>query len=301
MRTSLSLWWDREAGLEQLEWFEEARRAATMGRLRASTVKLMLDGVLENHSGSLLEPYLDAGGRPTANRGLDFIDPGRLVAEIAPALDASGFQLHFHAIGDAAVRSGLDAVEATRRTNGPADRRPHIAHIQVVHPSDVPRFGALGVGATMQPLWAAYEAQMRDLTIPFLGAVRSAWQYPFRSLERAGARLVGGSDWSVSTPNVMAEVEVAVNRVLPETRAEEPFLPDERLDLESALRAFTIGAAWANRLDHETGTLETGKLADLVVLDRDVFDRGAGEIGDARVVLALSEGVAVHADPSLGW
>ncbi len=302
LRTTLSLWWDRAAGLEQLEWFEEARRAASLGRLRASTVKLMLDGVLENYTGALLEPYLDAEGRPTTNRGIDFIDPATLAGEIAPALDAAGFQLHFHAIGDRAVRSGLDAVEATRRRNGPADRRPHIAHIQLVDPADVPRFGALDVGANMQPLWAVYEAQMRDLTIPYLGPERSARQYPFRSLQRAGARLVGGSDWSVSTPNVLHEVEVAVNRVAPESRGmEAPFLPEERLDLEAALQAFTIGAAWANRLEAETGTLEPGKLADLVVLDRDVFDRGAGEIGDARVLLTLSEGVAVHADPALGW
>ena len=302
MRTSLSLWWDRGGGLEQLEWFEEARRVAAGDRLRASTVKLMLDGVLENFTGALLDPYLDRDGRPTANAGIDFIDPARLAREIAPALDAAGFQLHVHAIGDRAVRAGLDAVEAVRRRNGPADRRPHIAHIQVVHPADVPRFGALGVGANMQPLWAAWEAQMRDLTIPFLGPERSLWQYPFRSLQRAGARLVGGSDWSVSTPNVLHEVEVAVNRVVPESRGvEPPFLPDERLDLESALGAFTIGAAWANGLEAETGTLEHAKLADLVVLDRDVFDRGAGEIGDARVLLTLSEGEAVHVDPSFSW
>lgn len=302
LRTALSLWWDRDAGLEQVEWFEDARRTATRGRLRASTVKLMLDGVLENFTGALLEPYLDAAGHPTANTGIDFIDPERLARVIAPTLDAAGFQLHFHAIGDRAVRSALDAVETVRRVNEPRDRRPHVAHIQVVHPDDLPRFGALGVGANMQPLWAVYEAQMRDLTIPFLGPGRSAWQYPFRSLERAGARLVGGSDWSVSTPDVLQEVEVAVNRVAPESRGiEPPFLPEERLDLASALGAFTIGAAWANGLDDETGSLERGKLADLVVLDRDLFDRGAGEIGDARVLLTLSEGIAVHADPSLGW
>jgi predicted amidohydrolase YtcJ len=302
MRTTLSLWWDRARGLEQLAWFEEARRAAAAERLCASTVKLMLDGVLENSTGALLDPYLDRDGRPTANAGIDFIDPARLAGEIAPALDAAGFQLHFHAIGDRAVRSALDAVEAVRRRNGPADRRAHVAHIQVIHPADVPRFAALDVGANMQPLWAAWEAQMRDLTIPFLGRERTGWQYPFRSLQRAGARLVGGSDWSVSTPNVLHEVEVAVNRVLPESRGvEPPFLPDERLDLETALRAFTIGAAWANGRDEQTGTLEPGKLADLVALDRDVFDRGAGEIGDARVLLTLSEGVAVHADPSLAW
>ena len=302
LRTSLSLWWDREGGLRQLGWFDEARRTATIGRLRASTVKLMLDGVLENYTGALLEPYLGGDGRPTDNRGISFFDPDALADEIAPALDAAGFQLHFHAIGDRAVRAGLDAVDRVLAVNGPADRRPHIAHLQLVDPSDVPRFGALGVGATIQPLWAENGAQMRDLTVPFLGPERSARQYPFRSLERAGARLVGGSDWSISTADVLEEVEVAVNRVAKARRGvEPPFLPDERLDLDAALRAFTIGAAWANGLERETGTLEPGKLADVVVLDRDVFDRGAGEIGDARVLLTLSEGVAVHADPSLGW
>ncbi len=302
LRTSLSLWWEREGGLDQLGWFEEARRSASSRRLRASTVKLMLDGVLENFSGALLAPYFGRDGQVTERTGIDFIEPRRLAAEIAPALDAAGFQLHFHAIGDRAVRSGLDAVESVRRVNGPSDRRPHISHLQVVHPADVARFGALEVGANMQPLWAANEAQMRDLTIPFLGPDRSAWQYPFRSLQRTGARLVGGSDWPISPSNVLHEVEVAVNRVAPESRGTEPpFLPAERLDLESALAAYTIGSAWANRLDRETGTLEPGKLADLVVLDRDVFDRGAGAIGDARVLLTLSEGVAVHVDPALGW
>jgi hypothetical protein len=302
LRTNLSLWWDRDGDLGQLAWFEEVRHTVGIGRLRASTVKLMLDGVLENYTGALLEPYLDAAGRATANTGIDLIDPDRLAREIAPALDAAGFQLHFHAIGDRAVRSALDAVEAVGLRNAPRDRRPHIAHLQVVHPADVPRFAALGVGATMQPLWAAAEAQMRDLTIPFLGPERSGWQYPFRSLQRAGARLVGGSDWSISTADVLEQAEVAVNRVARAGRGiEPPFLPDERLDLGSALEAFTIGSAWANRLEDVTGTLEPGKLADLVVLDRDVFDRGAGEIGDARVVLTLSEGTAVHADPSFGW
>ena len=302
LRTSLSLWWDRGGGLEQLGWFEAARRSATIGRLRATTVKLMLDGVLENGTGALLEPYLDAAGRPTENRGIVFIPADRLAGEIAPALDRAGFDLHMHAIGDRAVRTGLDAVAAVRERNGPRDRRPQIAHLQLIDPADIARFARLGVGACMQPLWAAWEAQMRDLTVPFLGPERSSRQYPFRSLERAGVRLVGGSDWSVSTANVLHEIEVAVNRVVPASRgAASPFLPDERLDLASALRAFTSGGAWVHRLDEVTGTLEPGKLADVAVLDRDVFDRGAGEIGDARALLTLVEGDAVYADPGLAW
>src|SRR5665811_2190077 len=157
-------------------------RWAMCGRLRATSVKLMLDGVLENGTGALLEPYLDRTGSPTDNRGIAFIDADRLAGEIAPALDRAGFDLHMHAIGDRAVRTGLDAVAAVRAGNGPADRRPHIAHLQVVHPDDIPRFAAIGVAATIQPLWAGWEAQMRDLTVPFLGPARTAWQYPFSSL-----------------------------------------------------------------------------------------------------------------------
>ena len=302
LRTSLSLWWDRALGLEQLAWFERARREAAVGRLHATSVKLMLDGVLENGTGALLEPYLDRTGRPTDNRGIALIDAHALADEIAPALDRAGFDLHVHAIGDRAVRAGLDAVAAVRASNGPADRRPHIAHVQVVHPADIPRFASLGVAATIQPLWAGWEAQMRDLTVPFLGPERSAWQYPFASLARSGARLAGGSDWSVSTPNVLQEVEVAVNRVVPGARGvEPPFLPDERIDLDAALRAFTTGGAWVDRLDGAAGSLEPGMLADLVVLDRDLHDRGAGEIGDARVLLTMVEGDAVHVDPALAW
>ena len=302
LRTSLSLWWDRAGSLDQLAWFERARRDTDVGRLRATSVKLMLDGVLENGTGALLEPYLDRTGSATDNRGIAFIDADRLAGEIAPALDRAGFDLHMHAIGDRAVRTGLDAVAAVRAGNGPADRRPHIAHLQVIQPDDIPRFAALGVAATIQPLWAGWEAQMRDLTVPFLGPARTAWQYPFASLSRSGARLVGGSDWSVSTPNVVAEVEVAVNRVVPGSRGvEPPFLPDERIDLEAALRAFTSGGAWIHRLDGVAGSLEPGMVADVVVLDRDLFDRGAGEIGDARVALTMVEGAAVFADPALAW
>ena len=131
------------------------------------------------------------------------------------ALDALGFQVHFHAIGDRAVREALDAIEGARRANGDSDRRHHIAHIQVIHPDDVPRFAALDVTANMQPLWACHEPQMDELTIPFLGEPRWRTQYPFGALVRSGARLAGGSDWSVSSPDVLWGAHVAVNRVAP--------------------------------------------------------------------------------------
>ena len=175
------------------------------------------------------------------------------------------------------MRVALDAVEAARRANGPSDTRPHIAHIQVIHPDDIARFRELDVVANAQPFWAAHERQMDVLTIPFIGE-RWRWQYPFRSLRAAGAVLAMGSDWSVSTADPLWEMELAVERDLPGARSpgSEVFLPDERLELIDALAAFTNGSAYVNHLDRETGSLEVGKLADLAVLDRDLFDRGAG-------------------------
>jgi predicted amidohydrolase YtcJ len=292
-------WWEREEGLEQIESIVDRRAAADgLGRLRANTVKIMLDGVAENFTAAMLAPYLDPDGAATANSGIDFVAPQTLDAAVA-RLDGLGFQVHFHALGDRAVRHGLDAIEAARRANGPSDGRHHLAHLQVVDPADARRFGPLGAVATMQPLWATHEPQMDDLTVPFLGPERTPLQYPFGSLQRAGARLAGGSDWTVSTPNVPMQVETAVNRVAPAQRGREPFLSSEALDVMAAFAAFTSGSAYVNHLDIETGTLAVGKLADLVILDRDVLDRGAGPIGDARVIGTFIEGVAVHALPEL--
>ena len=287
-----ALWWDRSAGPEQIESFVEQRASGSSGRFQATSIKLMLDGVLENFTGALLEPYFDAHGGAGDRRGIDFIEPAVLNAAVA-RLDVLGFQPHFHAIGDRAVRNALDSVEAARAANGPSDTRPHVAHIQVIHPDDIARFRALGVVANAQPFWACHEPQMDELTIPFLGPERTTWQYPFRSLRRAGAMLAMGSDWSVSTPDPLREMEVAVTRV-PDTRRDaDPFEPDERLDPIDSLAAFTIGSAYVNHLERETGSLEAGKLADLAILDRDVFAPGAGPLGDARVVATFIDGVAV--------
>jgi predicted amidohydrolase YtcJ len=298
-RVVAALWWERSRGLEQIDDLVALRDRTPVGRLVGASVKIMLDGVLENYTGSLLSPYLDAEGRPTTNQGKRFVEPSVLGPAVT-RLDALGFQVHLHAIGDRAVRDGLDAIETARRAHGPNDHRHHIAHIQVIHPDDVPRFGRLGVVANMQPYWATHEDQMDVLTIPFLGPRRTMWQYPFASLERTGATLAGGSDWSVSTANPLLEIEVAVNRVGDDRRGSEPFLPKERLSLESAVRAFTLGTAFVNHLDGIAGSIEVGKAADLTVIDRDIFALDAGPIGDARVLATFVEGGPVFEDPSLG-
>ncbi len=235
MQVSASLWWDRHRAQEQIDELVERGRAATKGNVRATTVKIMTDGVVENCSCALLQPYDDPGAYAPGHRGLSYID-GEDLRSAVTALDAQGVQVHMHAIGDRATRDALDAIEAARAANGPRDNRHHVAHLQFVHPDDVPRFGSLGAVANMQPLWACMDPQMAELTLPRVGKERIGWQYPFGDLARTGATLAGGSDWPVSTPNPLLEMEVAVTRVDPGERDAEPFLPDQRLTIAAGVR-----------------------------------------------------------------
>jgi predicted amidohydrolase YtcJ len=300
-----SLWWDRHRGEEQIDELVTKRERSSVGRFKATTVKIMQDGVIENFTAGLIDPYRGRDGRTTSNRGMSFVEP-ELLKTAVTRLDADGFQVHIHAIGERAVREALDALEAARAANGPNDHRHHIAHIQVVHPDDISRFHELGVVANAQPLWATLEGQMVNLTMPFLGPERSRWQYPFASLVRSGARLAFGSDWSVSSPNPMWEMAIAVHREVPrryadvvgERATKEAFLPDERLDLATAIHAFTMGSAYVNHLDDVTGSIEVGKEADLVVVDRNLFDLSLDELTDAKVQLTMLAGAPLFVDPT---
>jgi predicted amidohydrolase YtcJ len=294
-----ALWWDRTSGIGQIDHLLSRReRAASCSRFRATAVKFMQDGVCENFTAAMLTPYLDVHGHDTGHAGTSFFDPDEL-KEFVTRVDAEGFQAHFHAIGDRAVREVLDAVAAARTANGRSDNRHCAAHIQVVHPDDVPRFAATGLIANAQPLWACNEPQMTELTIPFLGPERAATQYPFASLLRSGARLAFGSDWPVSTPNPLAEMHVAVNRAEPPDHQyggadPEPLLPDERIDVASAVAAFTMGSAYLNHADDVTGSITVGKRADLVVLDQDLFAIPPEEIGRLSVDATLVDGAVVY-------
>jgi predicted amidohydrolase YtcJ len=319
-RVTGALWWRRAAGLSQLDFLAERRAIASGSRFRTTSVKIMQDGVCENFTAAMLTPYLDGHGHETAGRGTSFFDPEEL-KEAVTAIDAQGFQVHIHAIGDRAVREALDAIAAARAANGyglgwrgqsqqsvgrrgqgqQSEGRHHIAHLQVIHPEDVPRFRDLAVLANCQPLWASNEPQMTELTLPFLGPERSAWQYPFGSLAASGAQLCFGSDWPVSSPNPMWQMHTAVNRTTspgypfrgPET--DTPFLPGERIGLPAAIAAFTMGSAYVNHDERDAGSVEPGKRADLLVLDRNLFTQPAAEIALAEVDLTLVDGAVVYA------
>jgi predicted amidohydrolase YtcJ len=311
-----ALWWDRHRGCEQIEELVERREQARAVRpahgvpgFHAGTVKIMVDGVLENGTGALLEPYLSSchhghgdrgagGGGAGSNTGLQYVAADAL-AEAVTRLDALGFQVHMHTIGDRAVRDALDAVASAARANGGAGlRRHHLAHVQLVRPVDVPRFAQLGVVANCQAFWAKHEPQMDDLTVPFLGEERASWQYPFASVHRAGGRLAMGSDWPVTTADPLPQLEVAVTRTPHDDRDTPSFHPIERLPLETALDAFTSGSAYVNH-DSDAGVLRVGGRADLVLLDTDVLAPGftapgRAPVADAAVVLTVVAGRVVH-------
>lgn len=295
-RVTGALWWDRERGAEQIDDLLARRARAGAGRFGARTVKFMLDGVAETQTAAMLAPYLDRCGCSTGAAGESFLDPV-LLREYVTLLDGLGFQMHFHALGDRAVRDALDALAAARDRNGSSSARHHLAHVQVVHPDDIGRFAALGATATVQALWACHDDAMDVLTIPFLGSERTGWQYPFGALRDAGARIAAGSDWPVSSPDPLAGIHVAVNRVAPD-HGSEPFLPEQRLTLAQALRAYTAGSAHVTHCD-DAGVIAPGRLADLAVLDRDILAGPPGEIAGARVLATYVDGAAVYAAGTL--
>ena len=290
LRVTGSQWWERAEGLEQIEGFKKLRQEYTRGNVKAGTVKIMQDGVMENYTAAMSEPYF-VEGNPT---GIPMVEPELLKAAVT-ALDAAGFQVHFHAIGDAAITQCLDAVEAAILANGNSHRRHHISHLQAINPKDLQRFRELGVIANFQPLWAFADSYINDLTLPFIGEERGNWMYTIRSVVNAGGMIAFGSDWSVSTANPFPQIETAVTRSNADEGG-ETLMPNETIDLASALAAFTINSAFVNGIEKETGSIEVGKLADLIVLDQNLFGVPASAISDTRVLLTLLGGQPVYGD-----
>ncbi|KRE31442.1 amidohydrolase [Agromyces sp. Soil535] len=290
-------WWERGRGIEQVDEMTARRDTiAELGRedrLSLGTTKIMVDGVAENQTAAMLTPYRDVHGHDTHNHGLSFVDP-TLLRDYVTALDAAGFQVHFHALGDRAVREALDALDVARAANGATDGRHHLAHLQVVEEAETARFAGLGAVANIQALWACHEDQIDELTLPFLQDGAEARQYPFGDLVRHGARLAAGSDWPVSSADPMDAIHIAVNRVAPGVDADPLGGAHQRIDLVTAMAAYTSGTAYVNHRDHDTGHVREGYLANLVVLDPDPFSVPAEEIHRSTVVSTWVEGELVH-------
>jgi predicted amidohydrolase YtcJ len=266
----------------------DLRTRFSSSRIRPTAVKLFADGVIEARTAALLAPYLDRKGEA----GKPIYDPDRL-KDLAVALDRDGFQIHVHAIGDRAVRMTLDAFAHARARNGTYDARHTITHLELIDPEDIPRFRALGAIANFQALWANGDEYLTRLTEPTLGPQRSRWLYPIASVVRTGAVVSGGSDWSVSSLNPLDAIEMGVTHRQPDQPVQRPWNPAERVDLATMIAFYTINAAYQNHLERETGSIEPGKLADLIVLDQNLFAVPAEEIHKVRVVRTLLEGTTV--------
>ncbi|MCS3879308.1 amidohydrolase family protein [Gordonia amarae] len=296
-----ALWWTAEEGIGQLGTILDRRDSARGPRLHIDTVKVMQDGICENCTAAMLEPYCNIPA-DAHSEGLSFIDPVEL-ADVCALLARNDFHIHMHAVGDRAVRECLDALSSAVTACGDFAAHHQIAHLDVVDPLDMPRFRELGVTANIQALWARRDIEIVERKLPLLGPEREGRHFPFGSLLRAGAQLAMGSDWPVTDPNPLWALHTAVHRtgsradphaIGPDART-VPLLADEAISLRSAVDAYTAGAARVTHRAARAGTIEVGKDADLIVLDGDITT--ADDIGELAVQTTMVGGAVVYERP----
>ena len=269
----------------------ETRRKWRRPNIDVDSVKIYMDGVIEYGTSPLLEPYEDEDYG--SGDGSYFYEQ-EVVDRYFTRFDKMGLQVHVHAIGDAAIRRALDGFEAMRAANGMSDNRHQIVHLQLIHEDDRPRFGELNIGAVFQSLWAYPDPAALELDIPMLGEERTWQMYPLASVHNSGGRLVGGSDYWVTDLNPLLAIETAITRQNPWTNEGLVLNKDERVDLATMIEAYTINGAYQMKLDEVQGSIEVGKRADFVVLDRNLFEVPASEISDANVMMTIFDGRTVY-------
>jgi predicted amidohydrolase YtcJ len=271
---------------------QELRSRYDDALLRVSAVKGFVDGVIEAHTAAMLEPYSDS----SHGSGVPNWEAGALNAAVVEA-DRQGLQVYLHAIGDRGVRMALDAHQAALEANRRSDRRGRIEHIETIHPDDYPRFKALGVIASQQPLHANPDQNSFGVWQKNIGPERAGRGFSWRAIEKAGGRLAFGSDWPVVTSDVFRGLYCAVARKTKEGTPQGGWLPQLAVSLESALRHYTIDGAYASFEEKEKGAIAVGKLADLVVLSEDLFRAAPETILKTKVLLTVMDGRVVHRAP----
>jgi predicted amidohydrolase YtcJ len=267
---------------------EAARKKYTGDWLSAGVVKMMIDGVVESHTAAMLEPYTD----DPSTKGKLFWDPEKYKAAVAE-LDKRGLQLFTHAIGDYAVRTALDAYENAEKVNHAQDRRPRIEHIETVTAADIPRFGKLGVIASMQPLHAYPDEDTLRVWAGNVGPDRASRAWAWNSIAKAGGHLAFGSDWNVVTLNPWEGLQMAVTRQTTEDKPEGGWLPQQRITLAQAVEGYTLGAAYAGRREKTEGSIEPGKLADMIIVSQDIFEIDPHKIAKTKVLETIVGGRVV--------
>jgi predicted amidohydrolase YtcJ len=285
-RLQVALFHRRGTTEDTLKLFDDARQKYNDDWLRVSAVKLYIDDVIEPHTAALLEPYAD---RPQTRGELDY--PPEEFKVVVARLDRMKFQVFIHSIGDRGIRTALDAIEYAEKQNGPRDRRDELIHIECLNGQDLPRFKQLGVIACMQPRHCA-----PDITGQWAKAVGPArWKYAwaFRSLRDSGATLAFASDWNVAEMEPLIGIYTALTRKGLDGKPEGGWVPEQTIDLETAIHAYTINGAYANFVEQNRGSITPGKYADLVMVSDDLFKISADKIKDAKVIWTMVGGKEV--------
>jgi predicted amidohydrolase YtcJ len=277
---------------QDISAIEEARKKYTGDWLSAGAVKFMVDGVIESHTAAMLEPYTD---EPSL-KGKLFWDPEKYKSAIAE-LDKRGLQLFTHAIGDYGIRTALDAYENTEEINHRSNRRPRIEHIESVSAVDIPRFGKLGVIASMQPLHSYPDDDTLNVWARNIGPDRAGRAWVWKSIANDGGQLAFGSDWPVVTLNPFEGIQTAVTRQTSEGLPKDGFVPSQRLSVAEAIRGYTLGAAFAGFREKTEGSLEPGKLADLIILSQNLFEVDPHTINETKILTTVAGGRVVFQQP----
>jgi hypothetical protein len=276
---------------------QDLARLETIGKrypddplFKTGAVKIGLDGVIEAHTAAMLKPYANDPSVGTPRIGPD--DLNRTVR----LLDAGGWQIMTHAIGDRAVRMALDAYEHAARSNPePARGRRHrVEHTETIDVADLPRFGQVGIIASMQPFHGSPSPSQIEVWSRNLGPDRASRGWAYRSVARARGRLAFGSDWPVVSLNPLLGLHTAVTRTTPEGVPPGGWFPQQRIALAAAVDAYTSGAAWASFDEQRKGTIVPGMLADLVVLDADIFEARPSALASTRVAATIFDGKVVY-------